>query len=265
LGFHRIDSAVHGGHFRYAADDQARLLELLQVFESDVPLAIACRGGYGVVRLLQKLDSTPFGNFSPKWIAGYSDLTALHCWVHTRLGWPTLHSTMMTGWLNADDEDISVFLSLLQHGRAEVMIASTEWKHVSGTANGKLLGGNLSVLHGLVGTPWFPKLDGAILFLEDIAEPWYKIDRMLWTLAHGGHFDKLKALIVGDFSQMPANDLGQPVELIFTEKLPKDCPVFFGFPAGHEHKHIPLRLNASARVEITNKSIQLHFPQITFP
>lgn len=264
-GLHLEEFPSHDASFRFAGTDNDRFVELVGVFEAVVPLAIACRGGYGVVRLLNSLDSAEKQLFYPKWIAGYSDITALHCWIHKRLGWPTIHSTMMTGWLNTQDEDISVFKLLVKNEEVEVLVKADGNENVLGNAKGRLLGGNLSVLHGLVGTPWFPNLDGAILFIEDIAEPWYKIDRMLWTLAHGGHLSKLQALIVGDFSQMLLNDMGLSFKELIVEKLPKNCPVFFGFPAGHEHHHIPIRLNADVEIQISESNLKMSFAKITFP
>jgi muramoyltetrapeptide carboxypeptidase len=255
-------------HFRYAGTDEQRFIELATVLKQEAEVAWAIRGGYGVVRLLSRLDNADRSVFHPKWVVGFSDLTALHCWIHARLGWPTLHATMLNGLEQATPQSIdSALILLTDTSNAFTITQVADPANVPGLASGNIVGGNLSVLHGLCGSPWMPTGGGQILFLEDLNEPWYKVDRMLWTLKHSGLLAKLSGLIVGDFSEMPDNDTGMSLQELVLEKVAEyGYPVWFGFPAGHTDNNVAIRMNAPVALKVTTEGeCELQYLPVTFP
>ncbi len=247
-------------HFRFAGTDHERAEQLKHALCAEDDVALAVRGGYGVVRLLDQLDALNIHDARRKWVVGFSDITALHAWIHTRLGWPTLHATMANGFLSATSESLLSLYRFL-HGEKVSYSLPVQEESIPGHANGVLVGGNLAVLHGLLGSPWMPDTAGRILFLEEIGEQWYKVDRMLWSLNHAGKLHGLKGVIVGDFTDMPENDTGLSLQQMVLEKVPTSIPVWFGFPAGHGPHNLALRLNAPVIMNVDQSGTG----ELTFP
>ena len=196
----------------------------------------AARGGYGSVRILDKLNFTQFKKY-PKWIIGYSDITAFHNHIHN-LGVETLHAMMATS-LEEKPEDIiktiSSYKKALFGGDISYELSSSKYNK-KGEVEGQLIGGNLAILASMLGSKSQLNTEGKILFIEEIGEYKYSIDRMLQSLKRAGYFTKVKAVIVGDISSIKKNSTkwGKPIEQLFLDVLPKDIPVLFNFPAGHE-------------------------------
>lgn len=235
-----------------AADDRQRLAELHRLWaDEEVQVLIAARGGYGCLRLLSRLDFG-FLRARPKWLLGFSDLTVLLNTVSARCGLVTLHGPMISTLARADHLSFERFRAAL---RGEFLpCARPAGLEIlrGGLGQGRLTGGNLTTVCHLMGTPWQLRTEGKILFLEDTAEPLYKIDRMLTHLACGGLFDHLAGLILGLFD--PGHDdrletlrLNEQVwqrllELVSQARF----PVWGGFPAGHQQQNVTLPVGMEA-------------------
>ncbi len=233
----RLGDTIGAADHQFAGDDTHRRADLQRALDDPSVRAILCaRGGYGTARLLDDLDLTGFQRH-PKWVAGFSDPTALlaHLWRHT--GTATLHATMpvLMGQPNHETADDS--LRALLFGERPAYATPAHAGNRPGAARGPLLGGNLTVLHTLLGTASDADWNGAILFLEDLDEYLYHIDRMLGHLARAGRLAQLAGLVIGHFSLMRDNTVpfGHDAYSIIRQHVaPYDFPVGFGFPAGHE-------------------------------
>lgn len=224
------------GHF--AGTDEERTNDFQKALDNPNIKAIWCaRGGYGSVRILDKLDYTKFKEH-PKWLIGYSDITALHNQIHNA-GFETIHGIMGTS-LTDDLGDIKDNISSLNDAifgkHLEYTIEGSEYNK-QGTASGQLVGGNLTLLHTMLGSKTTIDVSGKILFFEEIGEYAYHIDRMLQSLKRAGYFENCKGIIVGSISKVRKNttEWGKPIEqLILDVVADYDFPVLFNFPAGHE-------------------------------
>lgn len=235
VGIHLTDN-----YFRYAAKDEHRLHDLQKALDSPTLKAIWCvRGGYGMIRILDKIDWTGFCKF-PKWIIGFSDITALHLKIN-QLGFASLHAFMPVQFrhLKDDCEKVNCSTQSLKNsllGNAHQVEALPSVFNKKGSAKGELIGGNLSSLVNSLGTSTEIDTTNKILFLEEVSEALYAIDRMLWQLKRSGKLAHLKALVVGDFSELSQTkaQFGQGIEEIIREITQEyTYPVAFNFPIGH--------------------------------
>jgi muramoyltetrapeptide carboxypeptidase len=247
---------VFGRHFQYAGTDEERLADLQEAFNDPKTRAIICaRGGYGSVRIIEKLDFAPLLNH-PKWLAGFSDITILHA-VLNKLPMASVHGAMPGSFIENGKPEKS-FLSLMEaltSGHSQVEMEPNPLNR-PGKASGELVGGNLSLLYNLQGTPWQLDTRGKILFLEDVAEYLYHLDRMMQNLRLSGQLKDLSGLVVGGFSDMKDNDspFGKSIFEIIREAVqPYNFPVCFDFPAGHIPKNISLILGASYDLVVDDK------------
>ena len=223
------------GHF--AGTDKQRLEDFQNAIDDDNIKAIWCaRGGYGTVRIIDDIDFTRFKE-NPKWIIGFSDVTVLHNDIHN-LGIETIHA-MMPSTLKPDNEEQKKAQKSLKKalfGKKIKYRVSESSYNKEGEAEGQLVGGNLSILYSLLGSKSTISTENKILFIEDVGEYEYHIDRMLLNLKRNGYFDKCKGLIVGGISDVRENDVafGKTVEEIVLDVVKDfDFPVSFDFPAGH--------------------------------
>ena len=226
----RVDDEVRAKKGYLAGDDARRLAELHRALDEEGTRAIVCaRGGFGATRLLDALDVEQVRR-AKKLLVGFSDVTALHAlWARAELG--SMHGPMVA-WLGRANED----------GRAD-WVATLEGRTlharglravVRGRAEGVLLGGNLAVLAALVGTPYSPPLEGAVLFLEDVGEAPYRIDRTITQLRQAQWFRGVRAIVLGDFVRCAPGDHGVSVEAVLEERLGDlGVPVLAGLCAGH--------------------------------
>jgi muramoyltetrapeptide carboxypeptidase len=224
---------------QFAGDDPTRALTLQRQLDDPAVRAIFCaRGGYGTVRIVDRLDFTHFCQH-PKWIVGYSDITVLHSHIHRHLGIETLHATMP---LNIPPDALSTpypAIDTLRRALFGEKLSYTLPPHPldrTGTAHGQLVGGNLSILYSLCGSPSDLDTDGKILFIEDLDEYLYHIDRMMMNLKRCGRLARLAGLIVGQMSDMHDNTIpfGSTAEQIIRHAVSAySYPVCFNFPAGH--------------------------------
>lgn len=245
---------------QFAGNDEARIIDFQQMLDNPKVKAIWCaRGGYGTVRLIDQLDFTEFKNH-PKWIIGYSDITVLHNHIH-HLGIETLHATMPINIENNSKEALETLKKSLFGKNLSYEIPSSE-NNKLGNATGEIVGGNLSVLYSLLGSKSSIKTDGKILFIEDLDEYLYHIDRILMNLKRNGYFSNLKGLIVGGMTDMHDNEIsfGKTAEEIILDCVSEyDFPVVFNFPAGHLDDNRALILGRTVELNVTQEKAKLKF------
>ena len=249
------DDRLFAQHYIFAGDDNFRATMFQQYLDDeDIEAIWIARGGYGSIRIIDKLDFTKFLRH-PKWIIGFSDGTVFHGKL-SRLGVPSLHAAMPFYFENKTPEaKHALFDALLGNSlRYEFLYHPL---NKTGLMEGKIIGGNLSVLYGMMGSNTFPELDGKILFIEEVDEYIYHIDRMMHALKRAGKLENLKGLIVGGLTQIKDNShpFGMTAEQVIAEAVEEfDYPVCFGFPAGHFDDNRPLFFGLESRIEVTKES-----------
>lgn len=245
----------------FSGTDEERLQELQAMLDSDEIKAILFgRGGYGVSRIIDKLDFSQFKK-KPKWLIGYSDITVFHTHIHTNLKIATLHSPMAAAF-NDGVEDNEFIQSLRKGitGKKTIYKCAAHPFNKKGTANGELVGGNLSLLAHVTGTVSDINTKNKILFIEDIGEQIYSTDRMLRQLQRSGKLDKLAGLIIGNFTDVKDTDrpFGKTVYEVIQDVVKEyDYPVCFGFPVGHCKENLALKSGVKYKFSSGNKTVQL--------
>ncbi len=236
-----------------AGDDDHRLAILRDLFSDPSIDAVWCaRGGYGSMRLLERPELDNLG-LHPKAFIGLSDITALLNHLVIRCKMATFHGPMITTLADADQQSIDHLFALLGGGGVPPILARSSRVIVSGKAEGRVLGGNLSTLVHLLGTPYFPDFKGSIVFLEDIGEKPYRIDRMLTQLLLSGSLEQAKGVIFGSFMNCGAE---KEIETIAAERFSSlSIPVMSGFPSGHAMPCLTLPLGISARLDTDEGSL----------
>jgi muramoyltetrapeptide carboxypeptidase len=258
---YRVELGKHvfASHFQFAGTDKQRL-EDLQIALDDLETdAIICsRGGYGTVRIIDKLNCTGFLKH-PKWLVGFSDITILHVCMNN-LGVATIHGAMPRYFFDdtgVPSENLNSLMQLLSGEKIRYSIKS-EKANKTGKVTGELVGGNLSIVSSLQGTKYEIDSFGKILFLEDIDEFLYHTDRMIHQLKLSGKLDNLAGLILGDFTDMKDNEspFGKTVEEIILEAVEEfSYPVCFGFPAGHDKKNLALAFGKTWEMEVLEQEV----------
>lgn len=238
----------------FSGTDKERLADLQQMLDDDEVKAILCgRGGYGLGRIIDQIDLSKFKR-APKWIVGYSDVTVLHAHIHANYKIATLHAPM-AGAFNeggAGSEYVRSLRKALEGEKTKIQ-SPDHPLNKKGEGIGELIGGNLSLLAHLVGTPSDMKTKGKILFLEDIGEYAYHIDRMMHQLKRNGKLDRLAGLIVGGMTDMKDTErpFGLPVEEIILDTVKEyDYPVCFGFPVGHQPENYALKSGVGHKLKV---------------
>jgi muramoyltetrapeptide carboxypeptidase len=233
----RLGSSIGLADRQFAGNDEQRRADLqTQLNDPSVKAILCARGGYGTVRLIDGLDWTAF-RAQPKWLCGYSDITVLHAQLQ-QMGFASIHSTMPLNFDASPESTLSweSLLMALQGHRPSYQLHSLRFARGAGM-QGEVIGGNLSVLYSLMGSSSMPQMAGKILFLEDLDEYLYHLDRMMMCLKRGGVLDNLAGLLVGGLTKMNDNAIGfgkTAEEIIFEAVDAYDYPVAFGFPAGHQ-------------------------------
>ena len=249
------------GRFNYfSGTDEARQADLQQGIDNPEVKAILCaRGGYGCIRLVESLNWTPMIEH-PKWLIGFSDVTVFHEKL-SRLGIASIHGIMPLGFNEGSVEAIES----LKHALfgAPYFIAGPDCKeNVRGQASGELIGGNLAIVCSLLGTPLSYDFKNKILFLEDVGEHIYKIDRMLYALKLNGVFQQIRGLILGGFTEMEDTDIpfGKSIkQLVLEQAQAVGIPVAFDFPVGHIQDNRALMLGRSVTLRVTEEQSSLHY------
>lgn len=251
-----IDVNVHqlGGTDEQRTEDLQRMLD-----RPDIKAVWIARGGYGTVRIIDKIDFSCFLK-NPKWIIGFSDITVLHSHIHN-LGVATLHAIMPYSVpRSAPDARETLYKALFNKDYS--FRIETDPGNRRGTAEGLLIGGNLSIIYSLLGSGSSLNTTGKILYLEDLDEYLYHIDRMFYNLKRNGYFEGLNGLIIGSMTDMHDNQIpfGYDVKQIVLD-ITKEFhfPVCFKFPAGHISDNRALKLGTKVRLEVNKEETTLNY------
>jgi len=258
---YEIGRNVGKNFFKFSANDDDRLAELQAMLDDDSIRAIFfARGGYGMVRIIDRLDFSAFVQ-KPKWLVGYSDITCLHNHIHSNYGICTLHAHMGSGYQTEKrDETSTKSIYDAITGQHQSFLSGTHALQRQGVCQGQLIGGNLALISDLIGTDSDIDTEGKILFLEDVGEYRYNIDRMMWQLKRSGKLDKLAGLIVGSFTDTQDNEIpfGLTEQEIVYEKIKDEqFPVCFNFPIGHQPENIALQIGAEYLLSVSDDAVQL--------
>lgn len=243
---------LYGEQGYLAGDDTGRLEDLHEMFsDAEIKAIICARGGYGTMRLLETLDYELVSS-NPKIFAGYSDITALLLSFYRKTGLVTFHGPMVRDCSIRGDVSMGMMIDLLQgNGTSSLPLSGTAVRE--GKAQGTLLGGNLTMICHLAGTPFMPPLDGCILFLEDNGEPVYRIDRMLTQLTLGGHLTSLAGLVAGEFTECGDQRNIEAMLGQFTNAI----PVASGLATGHGPLNMTLPVGVSAELDTAGMTLRV--------
>ena len=248
---------LYESHRQFAGSDDQRTADMQRMLDDDSVKAIVCaRGGYGTVRIIDRLDFSRFVS-SPKWIVGYSDVTVLHSHIHRHFGIETLHGIMPVNFKDKCESNPSLnsLKKALFGKELDYKIASHK-NNRQGNTRGQFVGGNLSILYSLTNTNSDINTNGKILFIEDLDEYLYHIDRMMMNLRRSGKLEGLAGLVVGAMTKMHDNEVPfeKTVEEIIAEAVEDyPYPVCFNFPAGHVDDNRALILGREATLEVSNE------------
>lgn len=261
-GFNTATGKTPGHQFNYfSGTDKERAKDLQSMMDNKKIKAIICvRGGYGVGRIIEKLDFSKFVKH-PKWLVGFSDITVLHNHIFSNYHIATLHAPMAAAF-NGDgfkNQYVQSLPDALTGIKANYSTSPHPFNH-KGSANGILVGGNLALLTHLIGTSSDLRTKNKILFIEDTGEYIYSIDRMMHQLKRSGKLDRLKGLIVGRFSEMKDTDIpfGQTTEEVIRDILKDvDYPVCFDFPVGHQDENYALKVGVKYTLTVDKASVTL--------
>lgn len=252
---------VHAGHHQFAGDDALRTADLQGFLDDpEIRAIIAGRGGYGTIRIIDGLDFTKF-KANPKWIVGFSDITVLLSQLFAGLGTQSIHGQMPYTFDEATPESLTSLKTALFGGELCYNYTS-DFKNRSGKAEGILIGGNLTLLVSVQGSVSEMDYTGKVLFLEDVGEHEYSIDRMMRLLKRNGKLAKLKGLIVGAFNEITAEPIpfgASPEQVIWDIVKEYDYPVCFNFPVGHIDDNRAMVLGK--KTKLTVKGQQVEFVQ----
>ncbi|MEO8416494.1 MAG: LD-carboxypeptidase [Ginsengibacter sp.] len=265
----RLGDTVGAKDYTFAGCDEERARDFQNMIDDpSIKAVMLGRGGYGAVRIIDKINFKKFAA-RPKWIIGFSDATVFHSHINKNYGIATIHSKMCNSFpadfgnatpLQIDSID-SIRKCLL--GYHMQYTAVPNYNNRPGTAEGILVGGNLSILQNLAATKSDISTVGKILFIEEVEEYLYSIDRMLWNLKRGGKLENLKALVVGGFDNIkpddPGEDFGKTVYDMVLEKVNEyHYPVCFDFPVGHQRENYALKCGIKHRLTMSGDSILLN-------
>ncbi len=259
-----VGDNVFNDYHTFSARDDQRVDDLQKAMNSENIRAIMCaRGGYGCIRIVGKLDYSKFqGN--PKWLIGFSDITVLHAKLNA-LGVESIHGIMPVKFPcdGSESDDLRILKKLIEGEIPEYKLESHSLNRI-GKCGGEIVGGNLSVLYGMHNADIDKKKYERILFIEDVGENLYHLDRMMQTLKYSGKLERLQGLIVGQFTEMKDSNpyFGKSAYEIISEAVEDyEFPVVYGFPAGHGDVNIPVLLGAMAELDVGNSYYTLRYKE----
>jgi muramoyltetrapeptide carboxypeptidase len=247
-----------GSQYNYfSGTDEERLNDLQLMLDNENIKAIYCaRGGYGLSRIIDKINFEKFIQ-NPKWIIGYSDITLLHAHIYSNYNIASLHAPMAAAFneIETSEEYIySIYKSLV--GEQQLYKTASYNLNKQGNCEGELVGGNLALLAHIIGTKSDISTKNKILFIEDIGEYKYNIDRMLMHLKRAGKLDELAGLIVGSFTEIKDTTIpfGQNIKEIIFDKIKEyNYPVCFDFPVGHTEKNYALKIGVKYKLTVSDE------------
>lgn len=262
-GFNVIEGRTVGRRsFTQGGTDEERLADMQEMLDNPDIKAIMCaRGGYGAVRIIDKLDFRKF-RMNPKWIIGFSDITVLHCHLEHNYRIASVHSKMCNSfpkvWSEAEPVQVETILSIKQAlmGNSMRYEAPHSAFNRRGSAEGILVGGNLRTIETLAGSNSDLVTQDRILFVEDTGEYLYSLDRMFWNLKRSGKLSELRGLIIGGFKVKPddpGEEFGKTIYEIVREKIQEyNYPVCFDFPVGHQKNNFALRCGTLHKLDVSD-------------
>ena len=245
----------------FSGTDEERLNEFQAMLDAPEVKAILCgRGGYGVGRIIDQLDFSAFKK-NPKWIIGFSDITIFHAHINRNYKIATLHSSMAAAFNGSGYKNkyVQSIKAALEGTKADYSCKAHKHNR-AGTATGEIIGGNLALIAHLIGTKSDYQTKGKILFIEDVGEQHYNIDRMLHQLKRSGKLDALAGLIIGGFTNMLDTErpFGKKVyDLIYELISEYKYPVCFGFPVSHAKENLALKVGATYQLQVNDKEVRL--------
>lgn len=256
----KLGETIGLDNFQLGGSDEQRATDFQQMLDDDNIKAIWCaRGGYGTVRMIDKIN---FSNFrhNPKWVMGFSDVTVLHSHLHN-LGVATLHSIMPFSVPKADEKAKETLKKALFGEEISYEIPSSPYNK-KGNTTGTLVGGNLSILYSLLGSKSSINTKDKILFIEDLDEYLYHVDRMMMNLKRNGYFEKLRGIIVGGMTDTHDNSIpfgrnASEIVLDITQEF--DIPICFDFPAGHLSDNRALFFGKTINFEVSDEFTKVKF------
>lgn len=257
-----VGDSFYAQHHQFAGDDTLRANDFQAALDNpEIKAVIMGRGGYGFVRIVDRLHFTNFKK-NPKWLVGFSDITVLHSHIQRQTGIPTIHGPMVNSLLGATTDSRQSLQDALFGRETDLQYQAPDLPHRPGKTEGILTGGNLAILHSILNSSSDVDYTGKILFIEDIGEAYYNIDRMLWTLKRANKLNKLAGLIVGSFTNLRDNTppFGQSVEEIILDKITAvDFPVAFGCPVGHIPDNRALVMGRKIQLSVQKSNISIHY------
>ena len=252
-----LGETIGASYHQFAGDDDLRAADLQRFIDDDsIKAIIAARGGYGTIRIIDKVDFSRF-SANPKWLVGFSDITVIHAHLFALHSAHTIHGQMPVNIPDASKYSLDT-LRMALFGEDFGYSFTSHHLNRDGNATGVLIGGNLSLLVAVIGSISDYNYDGKILFIEDVGEYLYSVDRMFRTLDRAGKLEKLAGLMVGGFTELKDNDIpfGQTVPEIIMEVVRKyNYPVCFDFPAGHIPDNHSLVLGKTLCLAINEKQV----------
>lgn len=258
----QVGETVSSQFHQFAGTDELRTQDLQAALDDPAIKAVfAARGGYGTVRIIDELDFSKFKK-QPKWIIGFSDITVLHSHIHNQLGIATIHGQMPKSFEESSKEAMESLKKALFGKSMDYSYKQTSFPNRTGKGTGELIGGNLAILQSILSSASDGKYDGKILFIEDVGESHYNIDRMLWTLKRANKLAKLQGLIVGGFTSLKDSEpaFGQRFEEIIMDKVQDyGYPVAFDYPAGHIDNNHSLIMGKRLQMEVKNEETSLKY------
>ena len=259
-----LGETVHASWNQFAGNDELRTSDFQRFLDDPSVKAIfAARGGYGTIRIIDRLNFSGFKKH-PKWIIGFSDITVLHSHIQSLYNTESIHGQMPLTIREGSEISLETLRKALFNEEIKYNYTSLA-KNRSGEAEGILIGGNLSLLVMMAGSVSEQDFSGKILFLEDVGEYLYSIDRMMWNLKRAGKLNNLKGLIIGGFTELKDNDIpfGQTAEQIIMEHVKEfDFPVCFNFPAGHIRDNRALIFGRMSILKVDGQQVHLSYPAI---
>ena len=257
----KVGNSIGRQYHYFSGTDEERLEDLQQMLDDDSVKAILCaRGGYGLSRIIDAIDFKRFKQ-NPKWIIGFSDITILHSHIYRNYYISTIHAPMANAFNENgyQNEFVRSLRSVLEGKKIKYQVQPHAFNR-KGEAVGELVGGNLALLAHLLGTDSDLKTRGRILFIEDVGEYLYNIDRMMYQLKRSGKLDKLAGLIVGGFTDMKDTErpFGQTVHEIIRDAVAEyDYPVCFDFPVSHDEKNYALKIGVGYKLIVGKNKVVL--------
>ena len=249
-----------GKHHYFSGTDEERMLDLqFGIDHPDVRAILCARGGYGSIRLVDRIN---WANMlrEPKWMIGFSDITVFHHRLN-KLGVQSIHGSMPINFEKNTDEALKTLLGTITGNFTPFVLAPNK-TNKTGLATGNLIGGNLSIIYSMLGTTDQYDFEDAILFLEDVGEHYYQVERMIFALGKAGVFEKIKGLIIGGMTELEDTDppLGRSIEEIILEQLRfSNMPVIFNFPTGHINDNRAIVFGKKVQLTVGEAEVKINY------